>query len=66
MSSKKTIDHYCNNCGADFMITYDEENSSDDPYYCTFCGVEFDFEFADEGGEGGELDDQLQFVRGYE
>jgi hypothetical protein len=45
------------------MITYDEENSSDDPYYCTFCGVEFDFEFSE---EGDELDDHLQFERGYD
>lgn len=35
--SKKTIDQYCQQCGTEYMITYDEDNSVDEPVFCAFC-----------------------------
>ena len=37
MSSKLTIEYECQKCGAEYMITFDEENIIDQPIYCPFC-----------------------------
>lgn len=37
MSSKLTIEYECEKCGAEYMITFDEENIIDQPLYCPFC-----------------------------
>ena len=38
MPSKITRDFLCNNCGAEYMLTYDEDNIMEDPCFCPFCG----------------------------
>ena len=38
MSSKITVDYVCNGCGVEYMITYDEDNTMEQPICCPFCG----------------------------
>tara|TARA_R110000765_G_scaffold314226_1_gene407091 strand:- start:693 stop:869 length:177 start_codon:yes stop_codon:yes gene_type:complete len=38
MSSKVTKDYVCNGCGVEYMITYDEDNTMEEPVCCPFCG----------------------------
>lgn len=37
MQSKITKEYECENCGAEYMITFDEDNIMDQPMYCPFC-----------------------------
>jgi DNA replicative helicase MCM subunit Mcm2 (Cdc46/Mcm family) len=30
----------CNNCGAEYTLTYDHENEDAEPIYCPFCSEE--------------------------
>jgi DNA-directed RNA polymerase subunit RPC12/RpoP len=38
MASRITKDYVCNNCGAEYMLTYDEDNILEEPKFCPFCG----------------------------
>jgi hypothetical protein len=51
MSSKITIDHYCNNCGSEYMITYDVDNQLETPNFCSFCSSPLTEEDLDFEGE---------------
>jgi len=33
-----TLHHICDECGSEFTIKYDEDQTEDSPHYCTFCG----------------------------
>ena len=60
MPSKITKDFLCNNCGAEYMLTYDEDNIMEDPCFCPFCGpknILLDDDELDIDGLG--FDDQL-------
>ena len=35
MSSKITVELYCDKCGTDSMVTYDPDNTVDEPIFCT-------------------------------
>jgi|OM-RGC.v1.037827041 DNA replicative helicase MCM subunit Mcm2 (Cdc46/Mcm family) len=37
MSNKTSIEHYCERCGGEFMVTYDQDNNIDEPIFCVFC-----------------------------
>jgi DNA replicative helicase MCM subunit Mcm2 (Cdc46/Mcm family) len=37
MSSKITVELYCDKCGTDSMVTYDPDNTVDEPIFCPFC-----------------------------
>jgi len=37
MPSKVTKDFSCDNCGVEYMVTFDEDNVIDQPTYCPFC-----------------------------
>jgi hypothetical protein len=37
MPSKVTKDFSCDNCGIEYMVTFDEDNVIDQPEYCPFC-----------------------------
>ena len=53
MSSKITKDYICNGCGAEYMLTYDEDNIMDEPKSCPFCGaINIDTEELDVNGLG--------------
>lgn len=44
MSNKTTVEHYCDHCGAEYMITWDEENHPDEPIFCPYCAAGIDDE----------------------
>ena len=33
-----TLHHICDECGSDFTLKYDEEQTESDPQNCPFCG----------------------------
>jgi len=33
-----TLHHICDECGSEFTLKYDEEQTEDSPHYCPFCG----------------------------
>ena len=35
MSIKITIDSYCDECGSEYMITYDQDNQLETPNFCS-------------------------------
>ena len=50
MSSKVTMDIYCNECGSECMCTYDQDNQLEEPKFCSFCSspiTEEDLDFED-------------------
>lgn len=49
MSNKTTVENYCEHCGAEYMITWDEEMLIDEPIFCPFCAVRVDAEELDFG-----------------
>jgi len=50
MSNRTTLDFYCDHCGCECMVTYDQDNQTDDPIFCPFCAgsVESDLDFDDQ------------------
>jgi len=49
MSNKKRIENYCERCGGEFTVTYDQDDNIDEPLFCVFCAErlfvdELDFE----------------------
>lgn len=48
MSGKVVKDCECQECGAEYMITYNVDQSIDEPLFCPFCACaetdELDFE----------------------
>jgi len=40
--SKKIIEHFCKDCGSEFMITWDEDYAEQEPAYCPFCSVKLE------------------------
>lgn len=41
--SRKTVEDYtCDGCGAEYTITYSEEEIMEEPIYCPFCANELD------------------------
>ena len=42
MSAKTTIEIECNSCGAEYMITFNEDEVIEDPVTCPFCGSHVD------------------------
>lgn len=53
MTSKTAEELMCESCGAEYTVTYDSDNITDEIIYCPFCGSELD-SYTD--GEQGELD----------
>ena len=47
MSSKTSIEHYCENCGAEYMVTFDQDNQIEEPIFCVFCAQLIDSEELD-------------------
>ena len=48
MVSKITKDYLCNSCGAEYMLTYDEDNILEEPKFCPFCGHSSELSDTDE------------------
>ena len=49
MSNKISVEHFCEKCGAEYMVTYDPDNNIEEPVFCAFCAElidqdELDFE----------------------
>lgn len=42
MSRKTAEEFLCDSCGAEYTITYDNEEVLDEAIYCPFCGSELD------------------------
>ena len=42
MSRKTLEDFLCDSCGAEYTITYVEEDIMEEPLYCPFCSNELD------------------------
>ena len=41
--NKKNIDDFtCDSCGAEYTVTYVEEDIMEEPGFCPFCGNELD------------------------
>lgn len=40
MPSKVTKDFMCDDCGVEYMVTFDEDNIIDQPMYCPFCSLQ--------------------------
>lgn len=55
MSRKTLEDFLCDSCGAEYTITYVEEDIMEEPLYCPFCGSELDTYDIEEEFQG-ELD----------
>ena len=52
MGSKRTIEYFCEDCHAEYMITWDEDNLLDNPLYCPFCAyMEDELEYDEDSGE---------------
>ena len=32
------LHHVCDECGSEFTLKYDEEQTEDSPHFCAFCG----------------------------
>ena len=47
MSNKTTVEHYCSICGVEYMVTWDEDNTPDEPIFCPFCATGVDDEELD-------------------
>ena len=37
MPSRVTKDFMCDDCGVEYMVTFDEDNVIDQPMHCPFC-----------------------------
>ena len=48
MSIKITIDSYCDECGSEYMITYDQDNQLETPNFCSSPLTEDDLDFEGE------------------
>lgn len=33
-----TLHHICDECGSEFTLKYNEDQTEDSPHYCAFCG----------------------------
>ena len=42
MSRKNIDDFTCDSCGAEYTVTYVEEDIMEEPGFCPFCGNELD------------------------
>lgn len=59
MPSKVTKDFSCDNCGVEYMVTFDEHDVLDEPEYCPFCKAKSsDFSGADDDGDELNFDDE--------
>ena len=58
MSSKITKDFACEDCGVEYMVTFDYDNVVDQPMYCPFCSSRtHDYDDMDVDGFEFEDDD---------
>ena len=48
MVSKAAEEIICFDCGAEYIIKYDEDEVLDEPIYCPFCGTSKNPELTDE------------------
>jgi len=54
--SRKTVEEFlCDGCGAEYTITFIEEDIMEEPAFCPFCGNELDTYDIEEEYQG-ELD----------
>ena len=68
MSQETTYELICDACGADYELSYIENDDSDEPMYCPFCGSDIDLTDIEEESEldDEELDfSELDFEKDY-
>ena len=56
MSRKTVEDYICDSCGAEYSVTYTEEDIMEEPAFCPFCRNELDTYDIEE-----EMQDEFEF-----
>lgn len=55
--SRKTVEEFmCDGCGAEYSITYNDEDIMEEPVFCPFCANELDTYDIEE-----EMQDEFEF-----
>lgn len=59
MDNKKNQDFLCDNCGAEYVLIFDNEDILEEPIFCPFCGYEKDtYDIEDEFQQEFEFDEE--------
>ena len=59
--STVAVNSDCGNCGAEYSVSYDDDQfgiGTEDPTFCPFCGTELDNFYGDEQFEELDFEDE--------